>query len=154
MRDFLQVEHRAKEIPDEPFVFLGGTCNGSTWRQKLIPQLNIAYYDPVVEQWTPADRDQEEVAKERASILVYMLSPKQDGRYNFVEAAVSAMKVTFRKGNQRVIIIMPDEDDDRITTEAQKKSNAAIRQLLEEESVIEIYTNLEEVARAINSAIV
>ena len=34
-------------------VFLGGTCNESTWRQKLIPSLEIEYFDPVVPDWTP-----------------------------------------------------------------------------------------------------
>ena len=33
-------------------VFLGGTCNGSTWRDELIPMLNIDYFNPVVENWT------------------------------------------------------------------------------------------------------
>lgn len=30
-------------------VFLGDTCNGSTWRNKLIPLLEIEYFNPVVE---------------------------------------------------------------------------------------------------------
>ena len=30
-------------------VFLGGTCNGSDWRKKLIPKLKIDYFNPVVE---------------------------------------------------------------------------------------------------------
>ena len=33
-------------------VFLGGTCNNSTWREELIPQLKIDYYNPVVKDWT------------------------------------------------------------------------------------------------------
>ena len=32
-------------------VFLGGTCNGSKWRNELIPSLNVDYFDPVVEDW-------------------------------------------------------------------------------------------------------
>lgn len=37
-------------------VFLGGTCNESTWRDELIPKLediNFDYFNPVVEDWTP-----------------------------------------------------------------------------------------------------
>ena len=33
-------------------VFLGGTCNNSKWRDKLIPMLNIDYFNPVVDDWT------------------------------------------------------------------------------------------------------
>ncbi len=29
-------------------VFLGGTCNGSLWRDALIKKLNIDYFNPVV----------------------------------------------------------------------------------------------------------
>ncbi|MGL5752690.1 MAG: nucleoside 2-deoxyribosyltransferase domain-containing protein [Paraclostridium sp.] len=35
-------------------VFLGGTCNDSTWRDKLIPLLEdngINYFNPVVDDW-------------------------------------------------------------------------------------------------------
>ena len=37
---------------DKTTVFLGGTCNNSTWRDKLIPLLKIDYFNPVVEDWT------------------------------------------------------------------------------------------------------
>ena len=33
-------------------VFLGGTCNESTWRDKLIAMLEIDYFNPVVDDWT------------------------------------------------------------------------------------------------------
>ena len=45
-------------------VFLGGTCNNSTWRDKLIPSLSINYFNPVVENWTP--ECQAEEIKQRA----------------------------------------------------------------------------------------
>lgn len=35
-------------------VFLGGTVNGSKWRTIVKEQLNIDYFDPVVEDWTDA----------------------------------------------------------------------------------------------------
>lgn len=31
-------------------VFLGGTCNNSTWREELKPLLKIDYFDPVVKK--------------------------------------------------------------------------------------------------------
>jgi len=30
-------------------IFLGGTCNNSTWREQLIPMLQINYFNPVVD---------------------------------------------------------------------------------------------------------
>ena len=34
-------------------VFLGGTCNGSTWRDALIKDLQIDYFPPCADEWTP-----------------------------------------------------------------------------------------------------
>ena len=44
-------------------VFLGGTCNESTWRNELIPLLKIDYFNPVVEDWTPECQAEEERQK-------------------------------------------------------------------------------------------
>jgi hypothetical protein len=33
-------------------VFLGGTCAESKWREKLIPMLDIGYFNPVAPDWT------------------------------------------------------------------------------------------------------
>jgi len=30
-------------------IFLGGTCNESTWRNRIIPMLEIDYFNPVVD---------------------------------------------------------------------------------------------------------
>lgn len=32
-------------------VFLGGTCNDTTWRDKIIPYLKIDYFNPIVLQF-------------------------------------------------------------------------------------------------------
>ena len=34
-------------------VFLGGTCNNSTWRDELDSIIQINKFNPVVEDWTP-----------------------------------------------------------------------------------------------------
>ena len=43
-------------------VFLGGTVNGSTWREQLIPLLDeskISYFNPVVEDWNEQVQQEE-----------------------------------------------------------------------------------------------
>ena len=32
-------------------VFLGGTCNGSDWREKVIEKLDIDYFNPITAHW-------------------------------------------------------------------------------------------------------
>ena len=34
-------------------VFLGGTCAETTWREELIDLIQIDYFNPVVDDWTP-----------------------------------------------------------------------------------------------------
>lgn len=43
-------------------VFLGGTCNNSKWRDELIPNLTVDYFNPVVDDWTPEAAKKEVLA--------------------------------------------------------------------------------------------
>ena len=49
-------------------VFLGGTCNESTWRNRFILMLDIEYFNPVVEDWTPECQANEYKQKELCDI--------------------------------------------------------------------------------------
>ncbi len=49
-------------------VFLGGTCNKTTWREELIPLLTIDYFNPVVKDWTPECQEIEKQQKELCNI--------------------------------------------------------------------------------------
>ena len=57
-------------------VFLGGTCNGSKWRDNLIELLDkkVQYFNPVVENWTEECRLKEIEERKKASVLLYVLS--------------------------------------------------------------------------------
>lgn len=70
-------------------VFLGGTCNGSTWRDELIPLLekeDIDYFNPVVEDWTEECIEIEEREKWlHCDIHLYMLTKEMKGVYSIIE---------------------------------------------------------------------
>ena len=73
-------------------VFLGGTCNGSTWRDKLIPMLTVNYFNPVVEDWTPECQKEEIWQKSIiCDIHLYVITPKMKGVFSIAEAIESAM---------------------------------------------------------------
>ena len=36
----------------EKRIFLGGTCNNSTWRKDIIGMIDIDFFNPVVDDWT------------------------------------------------------------------------------------------------------
>lgn len=55
-------------------VFLGGTCADSKWREKLIPMLNVNYFNPVTHQWDEAARQEEIKQRKECDLVLYVLS--------------------------------------------------------------------------------
>ena len=69
-------------------VFLGGTCSGSKWREKIIPKLkrtNIDYYNPIVPVWDKEAKQRERREKQEAdyNIKVLRLHEQRLCRRNF-----------------------------------------------------------------------
>lgn len=67
-------------------VFLGGTCNKSKWREKLIPMLNIDYFNPVVDNWTEECYEEELRQREICDYCLYVITPRMKGVYSIAEA--------------------------------------------------------------------
>lgn len=132
---------------DDYVVFLGGTCNGSKWREKLVESLYIKAFNPVVKEWTEEARINEENIKAQVPILLYVITPNQHGFYSIAEMIVSALNET----NKQTIICFLDNDDGEMFTEEQKKSNKNIETLLNTYVATYFYYSLEEVANHINS---
>jgi len=80
-------------------VFLGGTCNESTWRAKLKPLLKTPYFDPVVSDWTEeciAIEDREKGS--HCNFHLYVITSEMTGVYSIAEAVESVhnkFKTTF-----------------------------------------------------------
>lgn len=66
-------------------VFLGGTCNNSTWREELIPELKGEFYNPVVEDWTPECMDEEIKQREECDTCLYFITSEMTGVYSIAE---------------------------------------------------------------------
>ena len=71
-------------------VFLGGTCNGSRWRDRLIPLLDIDYFNPVVEEWNDKAQQEEMLQRENCDYCLYVLTPKMEGVYSVAEVVDAA----------------------------------------------------------------
>jgi len=70
---------------DDKKVFLGGTCNESTWRDKLIPMLKIDYFNPVVDDWTEECYLEELRQREICDYCLYAITPLMTGVYSIAE---------------------------------------------------------------------
>jgi len=73
-------------------VFLGGTCNGSTWRNELISMLEIEYFNPVVDDWTPECQEEEFRQKIDCDYCLYVITPEIKGTYSIAEVVDDSNK--------------------------------------------------------------
>ena len=73
-------------------VFLGGTCNESTWRDELIEMLEIDYFNPVVEDWTEECYLEELRQREICDYCLYVITPRMTGVYSIAEVVDDSNK--------------------------------------------------------------
>ena len=84
--NFMQKPNKKKKV------FLGGTCNNSLWREKLMPLLTIDYFNPVVENWTEEAKHQEIEERKNADYCLYVLTNKMEGIYSIAEVVDDSNK--------------------------------------------------------------
>ena len=73
-------------------VFLGGTCNESTWRDGLIEILEIDYFNPVVDDWTEECYREELRQRELCDYCLYVITPRMKGVYSIAEVVDDSNK--------------------------------------------------------------
>lgn len=107
-------------------VFLGGTCNGDSWRDKIIPSLeksNIKFFNPVVEDWNEECIKIEDDEKlNKCGIHLYVITSKMKGVYSIAELVNSC----YTTPTKLVIVHIDVEDMD----ESQIKSLVATLKLV------------------------
>ena len=103
--------------PSQKKVFLGGTCNDSTWRDNLIPQLNIDYFNPVVPDWTEEAYQEELNQRKICDYLLYVITPKMTGVYSIAEVIDDS-----NKSPEKTIFCFLTEDEDDSFNTSQIKS--------------------------------
>ncbi len=77
---------------DKMSVFLGGTCGSSTWRKKLMPNLqeNVDAFNPVVENWNEEAQKREDFHKENDNVNLFVITPETNSPYSLFEIGVCA----------------------------------------------------------------
>ena len=125
-------------------VFLGGTCNNSTWRDKLIPLLKIDYFNPVVDDWTPECQDEEIRQRELCDYCLYTITPKMTGVYSIAEVVDDS-----NKRPEKTILCVLDEDDENIFSESQIKSLKQVKEMVKNNGA-NVFDSLEDIASFLN----
>lgn len=130
-------------------IFLGGTCNNSVWRDKLIPLLTRPYFNPVVKDWTPECQTQEIIERENAGTVLYVITPKMTGVYSIAEVVDDS-----NKRPDKTVFCIVDKDDDAEFNAHQIKSLVQVGRMVVRNGgttmQIPNFSNLDLLATALN----
>jgi len=108
-------------------VFLGGTCNESTWRDHVIKMLNIEYFNPVVEDWTEECMTEEIKQRELCDICLYGITPKMTGVYSIAEAIDDSNK----RPGKTIFCVFEKENNYQAFDDGQLRSLKQVSKMVE-----------------------
>jgi len=124
-------------------VFLGGTCNESAWRNKMIIYLEesgLDYFNPVVDDWTEDCQANELKERECCDICLYTLTPKMTGTYSIAEVVDDSNK----RPEKTVLVILREDDSERFD-EGPWRSLMAVEKLVESNGA-QVFDDLKSAA--------
>ena len=125
-------------------VFLGGTCNESTWRDKIIQMLEIDYFNPVVDDWTEDCMKLEIIERQTCDFCLYILTPKMTGVYSIAEVVDDS-----NKRSEKTILVLLEYDDGVQFTKSQLKSIKAVARLVKSNGC-KVFVDLGSAANYLN----
>lgn len=109
-------------------VFLGGTCNESTWRNRMMIYLRdegLEYFNPVVDDWDSKAQENELREREICDFCLYAITPKKTGDYAIAEVVDDSNK----RPDKTVLVLLRSDGDQRFT-EGQWKSLVAVASMV------------------------
>jgi len=110
-------------------VFLGGTCNESTWRNRMMIYLHdagIEYFNPVVDDWTEAHMEKELQERKTCDFCLYAITPKMKGVYSIAEVVDDS-----NKRPAKTVLVLLREDDGEKFSPGEWRSLIAVTKLVE-----------------------
>jgi len=86
-------------------IFLGGTCNNSTWRSQIEKLIQAPMFNPVVDDWTKECQAIEMDEKEnKCNIHLYVITSEMTGVFSIAEVIDSV----HNKTKITLLHVMPD----------------------------------------------
>lgn len=126
-------------------VFLGGTCNNSSWRDEIIPLLETEFFNPVVVNWTPECQAEELRQRDICDICLYAITPKMTGVYSIAEVVDDSNK----RPDKTIFLLMTYYENEEFS-DSQKHSLKAVASMVENNGS-KVFYSLESAASYINS---
>lgn len=126
-------------------VFLGGTCNESTWRACIIPLLAIEYFDPVVEDWTEECLAREIEERQNCDFCLYTITPKMIGVYTIAEVVDDSNK----RPSKTILVTLQNSIDGLEFSTTQWKHLGRVAEMVKSNGG-QVFDNLEDAAQYMN----
>lgn len=126
-------------------IFLGGTCNESTWRQELISKIKCDYFNPVVDDWNKESIIEEERQKIICDYCIFVITPKMTGVYSIAEMVDRSIKHP-----KNTLCCFLREDDKNSFDRGQIRSLKSVGLLLRNNGVEYIFWDLMDLSKKIN----
>jgi hypothetical protein len=133
-----------KRLSKSKCIFLGGTCAESTWRERLIPLLDISYFNPVVDDWNEEAQKKEIYEREHDDFCLYTITPLMEGVYSICEVTQDS---NIRP--EKTIFCLLKEDDGKSFTEGQWRSLEQVAKIVKQNGA-QVFYNLEDIANYVN----
>lgn len=126
-------------------IFLGGTCNESTWRDNLIKLLEIDYFNPVVDDWNEEAYQNELKERQNDDFVLYTITPLMTGTYSIAEVVDDS-----NKRPEKTIFCLLEKDNDKTFNEGQLRSLDKVGIMVKNNGG-KYFHSLEEVAKYVNN---
>ncbi len=128
-------------------VFLGGTCNHSTWRDELLTMLDankVSAFNPIVEEWNIEAQQNEDWHKANDDFCLYVLTPEMTGIYSIFEVADDSNK----RPEKTLFCVLKERNGQAFSLVMEKNFLKIEKDLLNNGA--RVFKSLEEIANFLN----
>ena len=115
-----------KIINSQHKVFLAGTTNDSTWRERLIEKLKIRYFNPVVPDWNEEAFQRELEEKEECDYILTVVTPLMTGVFSIAEIVDCS-----NKNPEKAVFCYLKEDAGKVFDKGQMMSLDRVGEMVE-----------------------
>jgi len=109
-------------------IFLGGTCNESTWRNRMMIFLHeegLEWFNPVVDDWDDEAQTNELRERKECDFCLYTITPKMIGVYSIAEVIDDS-----NKRPKKTVFVLLRNDGKKTFDEGQWRSLKAVGRMV------------------------
>ncbi|GCD09172.1 hypothetical protein [Clostridium tagluense] len=132
-------------------IFLGGSVTGTNplygWRGKLIPMLQIEYFNPVVKNWNEkAIKEEYRQKNDVCNLGLFVITPDMDGYFSIAEA----IDFSNKKPNGAIFCVINETFENNKKFDSNQIESLNNVGLLVEKNGGKYFKSLEEIVHYIN----